>query len=88
MLEEQQGDWWNFRESHSDGFEYGDFGTPILGEALARECDALRSAAIFTHWDDCSFYVKAQPKMTVGGLGAAAFLASGVGPPTELPRRY
>jgi ribonuclease D len=45
LLEEQQGDWWNFRESHSDGFEYGDLEPRFLERPL-RATDVVTPLAI------------------------------------------
>jgi hypothetical protein len=44
-LEVQQGDWWNFRQSHSDGHEYGDLDPRFLERPL-RATDVVTLLAI------------------------------------------
>ncbi len=45
-LEEEQGDWWNFRASHSDGFEYGDLDPRFFEDRPLKETDVVTPLAI------------------------------------------
>jgi hypothetical protein len=45
-LEEKQGDWWNFRASHSDGFEYGDLDPRFFSDRPLRDTDVVTPLVI------------------------------------------
>ena len=45
-LEEEQGDWWNFRASHSDGFEYGDLDPRFFVGRPLKDTDVVTPLAI------------------------------------------
>ena len=45
-LERQQGDWWNFRASHSDHLEYGDLDPRFFTERPLRESDVVTPLAL------------------------------------------
>jgi hypothetical protein len=45
-LEEEQGDWWNFRASRSDGFEYGDLDPRFFVERPLKDTDVVTPLAI------------------------------------------
>ncbi|KAL3915433.1 MAG: hypothetical protein SGILL_005657, partial [Bacillariaceae sp.] len=45
-LEHQQGDWWNFRASHSDLLEYGDLDPRFFTERPLRETDVVTPLAL------------------------------------------
>ena len=45
-LEKEQGDWWNFRASHSDGFEYGDLDPRFFNDRPLKDTDVVTSFAI------------------------------------------
>ena len=45
-LEKQQSNWWNFRASHSDGFEYGDLDPRFFNDRQLQESDVVTLLAI------------------------------------------
>jgi len=45
-METVQGDWWNFRATHSDGFEYGDLDPRFFNDRSLRETDKITPMAI------------------------------------------
>ena len=45
-MENVQGDWWNFRATHSDGFEYGDLDPRFFNDRPLRETDKITPLAI------------------------------------------
>ena len=45
-LEAEQGDWWNFRATHSDGFEYGDLDPRFFEDRPLRDTDIVTPLAI------------------------------------------
>jgi len=45
-MEAAQGDWWNFRATHSDGFEYGDMDPRFFNDRPLRDTDVVTPLAI------------------------------------------